>query len=167
MLTYQRFLLIWRPEEQYYCVMKKNIEIFDLRISTLGFYIDRALMAMIKSLNRELDSEGLELQHSHFTILKIINEKDYLSQKEICDIIGKDRAAVSRSLSFLEDKGYVVRESSNKRKNKVSLTPAGKALIPKLNQIADKITSRALKGFKGNSKEKIIDYLIKIYRNSI
>lgn len=145
--------------------MKSQPEIADFTVSTLGFYINRALSAMIRNLNKELKAAGLDIQHSHFVVLKFLSVKDSVCQSEISYISGKDKAAISRTLAYLEKNNYVVREAQNKCKYSVVLTDKGREIIPLINDIADKVTSKAFTGFRNGAKIRVIEDLTKIYSN--
>ena len=147
--------------------MKRKLRPFEIDIDALGYYINRAFFAMVKYLNQELSDSNLNLQHSDFTILKILNQIKAGSQTEISTILGKERSGISRSLSNLERNGYVKREAKNGSTNYVSLTPKGEEVLPKINAITDKVTEKAFKGFSQKSREAMIKNLNKIYFNSL
>lgn len=147
--------------------MKRERRPFEIDIDSLGFYINRAFFAMVKHLNQELSDSNLNLQHSDFTILKILSKIKGGSQSEISAILGKERSGISRSLANLERNGYVRREAKNGSTNYVSLTPKGEDAIPKINVIIDKVTEKAFKGFSQKSREAMIRNLTKIYLNSL
>lgn len=138
-----------------------------LNIQTLGYYIERTLSVMIKRLNQELKKEGLEFQHSHFSTMKILNTLDNICQTDLCKITGKDRASISRTLKFLEEKGYVMRQSLNGCKNGISLTDKGREIMPLLEDISKRVTDRAFMGFKNETRQNIFESLCKIYNNSL
>ena len=127
-----------------------------INIPTLGYHIDRTLSAMIRNLNKELKQSGSSFQHSHFSIMKVLNEVDGMCQADLSKITGKDRASVSRAINFLEENGYVKRQVVNGCKNSVSLTEKGKECIPFLNEISLKITNKAFVGFKEKERKQIL-----------
>ena len=146
--------------------MKSHHEVKDLNIHTLGYHIDRTLSAMVKILNKELKKEGLELQHSHFSIMKVLNEVDNISQSELSKYVGKDRGSISRALNFLESNNYVERHSVNGCKNGISLTEKGREIMPLLNTISSRVTDKAFTGFREKTRKNILETLSKIYYNS-
>lgn len=146
--------------------MKEEATEFEPDIQTLGYYINRALCVMIKRLNQELKSENLNFQHSDYTIMKVLNEKDGICQSELARVLGKDRSGISRSLASLEKDGYIVRKAMNGCTNRVYLTQNGKDIIPSLNKIATKITDIAFQGFPEKKRREMMKSLTKIYRNS-
>ena len=147
--------------------MKRKLEEINLDIHTLGYYLDRALCVMIKSLNKELKEYHLAFQHSDFTILKVLSQVDGLSQTDLARILGKEKSGIGRSLSSLEKEGYVLRSAINGCKNEVCLSEKGKHMIPVLNEIADKVTYKAFSGFTDKKKNEMMKNLTLIYENSL
>lgn len=138
-----------------------------LEIPTLGYYIDRALCVMIKQLNKELKAEELQFHHSDYTIMKVLSVRDGLSQSELSRLLGKEKSGISRSLSALEKLGYIYRVASNGCTNHVFLSDQGKALMPILNEIAQRVSDKAMKGFTKKKRQEIMKNLTVIYNNSL
>ena len=147
--------------------MKKNPQEINLNIPTLGYYLDRALCVMIKILNKELKEYKLGFHHSDFTILKVLSETDGLSQTELAGILGKEKSGIGRSLTSLENKGYINRSVINGCKKEVKLSEKGEEIIPLLNKIADKVTERAFSGFPDKKRKEMMKNLTLIYKNSL
>ena len=147
--------------------MKRGKEPIKLDITTLGYYLDRALCVMIKSLNKELKEYNLDFQHSDFTILKVLSQADKLSQTDLARLLGKEKSGTGRSLSSLEKKGYIQRMAISGCKNEVCLSDKGKEIIPLLNEIADKVTEKAFKGFSAKKRNEMMESLTLIYKNSL
>lgn len=147
--------------------MKKNPGEINIDIHTLGYYLDRALCVMIRSLNKELKEYQLGFQHSDFTILKVLSETHGLSQTELARILGKEKSGIGRSLSSLEKDGYINRSAINGCKNELCLTEKGEQIIPLLNEIADKVTAKAFTGFSDKKRKEMMQNLTIIYKNSL
>ena len=147
--------------------MKKHLASVELEIKTLGYYIDRALCVMIKSLNKELRDENLKFQHSDFTVMKVLSEVDNISQSHLAKILGKEKSGIGKTLKSLEKEGYIQRSAINGCTNNVTMTEKGKEVIPLLNKIADRVTERAFLGFSPKKRNEVLMYLTLIYRNSL
>lgn len=137
-----------------------------LNIDTLGYYLDRALNAMVKSLNKQFWEHNIDLQHSQYIVLKVLWCVDGVSQSQLSKLLGKDPAAVSRALNYLESKGYIVRKSINNKTNGIYLTEYADSRRAEIEHIADVVTDTATKGMNGHQREIIIQLLTKIYDNS-
>lgn len=146
--------------------MKRNEEIIELDIDTLGHYLNRALNVLIKRLNSIFKERGLDLQHAQFVVLKVLYCHDGLSQRELSFHLGKDPAAVCRAVKYLENKGYVVQRAINGTTNHVFLTDHAKSLRPVIDDIADEITASGLKGLDDEEIKNGIAFLNHIYNSS-
>lgn len=138
----------------------KNTE-YDL----LGVRLDLAFNSLVAELNRSLHSVGLPLNHAQFVILQNLFLKDGQSQSDIARRVGKDRAAISRSLNTLEENGYIVRMAVSGSKNGIFLTEKA---VESRQQIAYAINMATGKGREGISEEEYtqgMSFLQKIYEN--
>lgn len=131
----------------------------------LGVYLDFAFNSLVGELNRSLRSVGLPLNHAQFAILQNLFLKDGQSQSDIARRVGKDRAAISRSLNALEENGFIVRKAVSGSKNGIFLTEKA---IENRNRIAEAINMAIRKGREGMSEEEYktgMNFLRKIYTN--
>lgn len=131
----------------------------------LGVWLDFAFNSLVVELNHSLHSVGLPLNHAQFAILQNLFLKDGQSQSDIARRVGKDRAAISRSLNALEENGFIIRQAVSGSKNGVFLT--GKA-IQNRDKIAEAINMAIGRGRRGMTEEeyeKGICFLKKIHAN--
>lgn len=131
----------------------------------LGVYLDLAFNSLVGELNRSLRNVGLPLNHAQFAILQNLFLKDGQSQSDIARRVGKDRAAISRSLNTLEENGFIVRKAVSGSKNGIFLTEKA---IENRNRIAEAINLAIRKGRKGISEEEYetgMRFLGKVYAN--
>lgn len=147
--------------------MEKHYKPFEIEFTTLGFYINRAFCSLLRLLNKELKENNLNIQHSEFTILKVLEKLQGASQSQLADILGKERSGIGRSVATLEKKGYVKRDALNGSTNFVTLTERGEEAIPVINGIIDRVTAQAFKGFSNKSREATLNNLKKIYQNAL
>ncbi|MDE6770853.1 MAG: MarR family transcriptional regulator [Muribaculaceae bacterium] len=131
----------------------------------LGVWLDFAFNSLVAELNRSLHSVGLPLNHAQFAILQNLFLKDGQSQSDIAKRVGKDRAAISRSLNTLEENGFIIRKALSGTKNGIFLTEKA---IENRKKIVDAINIAIGKSRKGMSEgeyETGINFLKKIYEN--
>lgn len=137
----------------------------DIKIDTLGYYVDRTFTKMVKFLNQELSASKLDLKHPQFSLLMVLGNKEGLSQADLTDFVDRDKASVSRNIKFLEEKGYVKKEILDRRTSLIFLSEKGKEIIPKLYEIAETVKGTALKGFSQSKRNGIFENLAKMYLN--
>ncbi len=134
---------------------------FDL----LGVYLDFAFHSLVAELNRSLHSVGLPLNHAQFAILQNLFLKDGQSQSELARRVNKDRAAISRSLTTLEENGFIRREAVSGSKNSIFLTPKAVASRPKIIEAINMATRKAREGIAPQEYALGISFLKKIHAN--
>ena len=115
-------------------------------------YISLAYKYLLK-----IKSDGIKefgLKGSHVMCLFYIGEAENgLTATSLCQLCCEDKAAVSKALSALCDKGYIVLENGENKKYRSSyfLTESGRDIMEQLN---NKIKSAVLGGGTGLSEEE-------------
>ena len=99
-----------------------------------------------------------DLKSPHVSCLYYIYKAESLTSKQLCDISAEDKAAISRSLDYLEKNGYLTHKiSKNKRyKSQIVLTEKGRATA---EIIANKVDS-ILDGLESSlsDEERVVMY---------
>lgn len=147
--------------------MSKDVEPFDINIDTLGFHVNRVFYTLVKRLTKGLKEKGLKIQFSEFTILKVLSVLKGASQTQLATQLGKERAALVRPLSCLENEGYILRVPKDGKTNYVTLTEKGENVLPVIDEIIENVTQQAFKGFSKKSRTSTINNLTRIYLNSL
>lgn len=143
---------------------KNTHELLD--IDTLGYHLDRALNVMVKLLNNMFVENNIDLQHAQYTVLKALWCCDGISQSQLSKVLGKDPAAISRALNYLEAKGYVNRRGTNGKTNGVFLTDYANSRRKEIESIADKVTEKATVGMTQSQRILLKQFLNTIYENA-
>ena len=132
---------------------------------SLGFLLNRASVALGKTLNNRLQEADIDLPHSQFVVLRSLYYRDGLSQLEISNLLFKDAAAIKRTIDNLEKKGYVERRQVHSQKNNIFITDQGKAVLPDAFKIAEGVVSEALAGFSEKEADNLKNTLNTIFEN--
>ncbi|MFA7493078.1 MAG: MarR family transcriptional regulator [Proteiniphilum sp.] len=135
------------------------------RKQTLGFLLGRASYAMAANLNSMLKHEGIDLPHSQYVVLKVLYEKDGISQQELAERVYKNVAAVKRTLDILESKGLVKRVPVTMRKNSILITEEGKKLLPQVLDCIKNWEESILAGIGSREYDTFENVLNTIYKN--
>ena len=114
------------------------------------------LISNISRCIRKIKTEEMaefNLKSPHVSCLYYLYRCGELTSKELCDICGEDKAAMSRSVEYLEANGYIYCESDAKKryKNPLKLTEKG---VNVGKTIAEKIDMMLDKASDGLSEEK-------------
>ena len=103
-----------------------------------------AFTVLISKINRSIKKIKYEevteynLKGPHVSCLYYLNKMGPLTSKELCDICTEDKAQISRSISYLQQNGFIENDNLSKKRYKttLNLSPLG---IKVSDIIADKI----------------------------
>lgn len=109
-----------------------------------GYHLHRAFAALTDVLSRELQAAGAPVSPSQFAILQAVAREPGVSQNGLARRLGRDAAALSRSLRRLEQQGLVRRAPINGCTKGVFPTPQAQKLRPALQRAAARANERAL-----------------------
>lgn len=137
----------------------------DIQIHTLGYYVDRTFTNMVKFLNYELTSAGLDLQHPQFAIMMVLASNEGITQTQLTEFVDRDKSSVSRNIKYLEERGYIERTGESRKKKFLYLTEKGRKIMPLLYEISDKDTVNTLQGFSDKKRKEIYEILTKMFLN--
>lgn len=133
-------------------------------ITQLGYYLNRAFTRLVDELDCALRAAGIPLNHSQFSIIQVLsrNGADVMSQRDMAKRLGKDPAAISRAVNYLEKLEFVSRYPLNGCKNGVSLTEKAKELQPEIENIIRKVTTGVCRDIPEQEVNAGLAFLVKI-----
>ena len=142
--------------------MKKENEIFDL-----GFYLNRVFADMVNTINSMFAARRIPINHSQLEVMKLLDYTgcENISQQKIASIIGRDKAAISRTLTHLEKHGYVKRNALSGSKNGISLTEEGKRILPVINRITAETVKSLCQPISEAETRQLASLLKRIYNH--
>ena len=132
---------------------------------SIGFIIYRTALAMKAALQRTLKERGFDITPEQFGILHVLREEEGLSQREIGNILFKDKPNISRMLDALERKRLIFRQPTDRRRYAIFLTEEGKKLIEGSFPIGQQLIEKAINGLLAREIESLENMLHKIYGN--
>ena len=128
----------------------------------------RHLAVLHRQMMKELELElyPLELGPGRYLYLFGLYIRDGRKQQELADIIGIDKAAVTRALSRLEQSGYIYRraDDNDRRAIRVYLTPKGRKLRPQLETAATDCTETITAALNSSERAQLRRLLAKMAR---
>ncbi|MGD9921703.1 MAG: MarR family winged helix-turn-helix transcriptional regulator [Pseudorhodoplanes sp.] len=115
----------------------------------LAHLVKDATRALLRALQMRLTAHGVSL--GHWTFLRILWEKDGLTQRELSEEAGLMEPTTFSALNAMERLGYIARRQmpGNRRKVYVFLTPKGRLLRDKLVPLAEDVNRVAVAGVPG------------------
>lgn len=119
----------------------------------LGVRLRRATFALRRLLMSRLGPLGFT--HEQYVILLFLNEQDAVTQSELAKRSFTNPNTVKDILNRLEADGLVRRRpnETDRRANRVEITPKGQKLRTKLVAIADEITMEVLGTLRSRDNE--------------
>ena len=109
----------------------------------------------------------LDLKGPHVSCLYYLYSSGPLTAAELCDRCEEDKAAISRSLEFLEQNGYLVcqRERTRKYKAPLVLTPKGQQAGREVSERVEQMLAQASQGLTEEERQIMYRALEKISSN--
>ncbi|HHU03302.1 MAG: MarR family winged helix-turn-helix transcriptional regulator [Christensenellales bacterium] len=113
------------------------------RFEAFTVLINRISRNIRKIKNQEI--AAFNLKASHISCLYYLYKTNGLTATELCERCEEDKAAISRSLDYLEKNGYLICDSQHEKRYKSPffLTDkgrnVGKEIINKINKILDEV----------------------------
>lgn len=112
----------------------------------LAHIIREAARALARALTVRLAGHGVSF--GHWAFLRILWERDGLTQRELSEMAGVMEPTTFAALKAMEELGYVERRQmpENRKNVYVYLTPQGRALRKKLVPLAEDVNKVATRG---------------------
>jgi DNA-binding MarR family transcriptional regulator len=138
-------------------------------VGQLMYRVRAAYMtALDQALAQELDLKELEISGAQYVILSLLAQGVAESASQLCKDISYDGGAMTRMIDRLEAKGLITRRRcpDDRRLNKLALTEAGRAAIPKLRAVSVRILNQFLRGFSQADARQLEAYLTRMLENA-
>lgn len=131
------------------------------------FQIDQTSKIAKQYSQREFDRLGIAITVEQWILMKIIDESQVLSQKDLAQLSLRDPASITRTLDLLEQKGLVRRSGfeGSRKQLEINLTEAGKDFISKHLPIIEMHRAQSLKGFTSEEIDLLGKMLKRIQEN--
>lgn len=111
-------------------------------IPNLGCLLGIAYQSEETRLKELLAERSFDITPAEYLVLRILMTQGQVQQCEISRSLKKDKASVNRSVKSLDKKGYVVVDQRSYKCCMVSLSEAGRRLIPEISGIAETMQGR-------------------------
>src|SRR5829696_2219663 len=112
-----------------------------------------AWRAFVRELQGRLAEH--DVSFGHWTFLRILWERDGLTQRELSDEAGVAEPSTNAAIKAMEELGYVTRKRlpDNRKNIYVRLTPKGRSLRVKLVPLAKAVNRDAVRGVSARDVE--------------
>lgn len=143
----------------------KGVMLMDGRFETFTVLIAKISRSIRRIKAEEMAEFGLK--GPHVSCLYYLYVFGTLTASELCDRCDEDKAAISRSIEFLENEGYIACESTAQKRYRspLMLTKKGEAAGKAVSQKIDNIVAAASTGLSENERSTMYAALSVICEN--
>lgn len=133
-----------------------------------GFLINKVNFLSGRIFNKLMkEHKNLDINHAQGKILFVISRYKELSINDLCKELSLSKSTLTSMLDRLEDKGYILKRSSEKDKRITLISNTKKAdeSIDIFNDVITKMNAKFYDGFEEEDIKRFENYLEKIYFN--
>jgi DNA-binding MarR family transcriptional regulator len=125
----------------------------------LGYFLRRAQVAVFQDFIRSLSS--VDIRPAQYSVLVVIGANPGLSQTDVSEMLGIERARLVRLLDRLEKRGLMQRLASSvdRRTHSLRLTTAGRTLLKKARTLAALHEAKLLERLGAQRHKMVMDAL--------
>ena len=136
------------PELKLSCTLQLIILKFKMKkkeINSSSRLINVAARLLSMELQEALWNNNINITVEQWRILYYIWNNERISQKELIDMVNKEKSTITRQINSLEKEKFIRREycGSDKRNKRIYLTPKGQAIKEDALNTARTITAKA------------------------
>lgn len=146
--------------------MKNEVIHIDFENSIVP-WLGRTIKVIDYAFQELLNHYNIDLTKEQMVVLKKLHDKDGLNQNELAFLTLRNKSSLTRLLSKMENKKYILRRQSktDKRVNNVYLTTLGKAIFSKTKPVLKEWITNIETGMSIEEKQFIINTLKQIQLN--
>lgn len=138
------------------------------KIEDVIFYtLDHTYRIKQRAAQVYFDELNMDITPEQWVILKIADQYEGISQKDLAERAAKDTASVTRMLDILEKKGMIAREADSNDRRKFCIVPTkeGKNFIQDHLKYVKDFRKKALKDLTSDDIQQLKILLEKIQSN--
>lgn len=135
--------------------------------ASLGEWLHRAGRLMRDRLAAELKAAGHDYPIEFWPTLKLLARRDGVCQEDIAAFLVRDKATAARLLGRMESANLVARrrDPGNRRRKRVSLTPAGRSVHAELRACAARVHREAVGSVEADRLAACAEVLARVFDN--
>jgi DNA-binding MarR family transcriptional regulator len=132
---------------------------------SLGMLLTMVRAEMVRAIEAELASKGLDLSFTQYLILKKSQQLGAVSATELARAVELDGGAMTRQLDQLERKGYLRRSphEQDRRALRIELTEAGNTVWQNTASVcSQRVMNAAQRSLDDTEQTQLYDYLERV-----
>lgn len=126
----------------------------------------REIFRVLKKRFDEISENDIKISIEQYSLLRAISIKEEdVIQKDMAEILGKDKSAILRSIDSLEEKELIRRVADNKdrRKNYLMVTKTGTRVLQRYSRIVNELMYEIQLGLNKSDQEaffKVVNHIV-------
>jgi len=135
--------------------------------NSIGPWLGKTVKILEYYLQEKFNKYNLDLTKEQMIVLKKLHDKDGLSQNELAFLTLRNKSSLTRLLTKMEKKNYILRRQSSddKRINLVYITELGEKIFKNCMPAIKEMITTTEQNISISEKEQIIKTLKKIQSN--
>lgn len=131
---------------------------------SLGVLLGLVRTEMVRAMEAELASTGVDLRFTQFLILKRLARLGPMTATELARAVELDCGAMTRQLDQIERKGYLRRcpHEQDRRALRIEMTAEGHALWQQLTDCNERVLAAAQRSLDEAEQARLHDYLERV-----
>lgn len=118
------------------------------------------LLVRIGAVLSEIADErlaGAEISGSDYAVLAVLASDEPGSQHELAELLGKAPGVIVAAIDGLEERKLVarLRDPSDRRRSRVTLTPAGERVLAQADELAEKAVGEMFGGLDEKERDQL------------
>jgi len=138
----------------------------------MNLELDRYVPGLLLWVSNKVSGSASQLYHAEFgvgvtdwRVLACFQINPWATATRACELMGLDKAAVSRSVSVLQESGWLKSRAAGQRRIEYATTASGKRLYEKIHPYAIARQEALLQGFDAAEREHLVGYLHRLRAN--
>lgn len=120
----------------------------------IGYSLNQAARTMMLEFSRRMMELGLGT--SSASVLLVIHANPGITQSQLCFLLGIQRANMTPLMRTLEQRALVSKQSTNSRRQALSITPAGTQLCKQVKAVIDEFEEVVFASLPATQHERML-----------
>lgn len=99
-----------------------------------------------------------------YGVLNVVGQRGPVSQREVCDVLGVHPSDMTEIMDIVEREGWVERrrDPEDRRRYRLTLTPAGRRIRARYDALAAEAEARVLEPLSETERRTLLDLVAKV-----
>ena len=138
--------------------VRRSIELGSLN-ERVGYFVRRLQVWIFQDFIRTL--KGVQVRPAQYSVLVLIGANPALSQSDLADALGIERARLVRLLDGLDRRGWTIRLPStvDRRSHALFLTPEGRKMLQRVEALVARHEAHVVDRLGSERRQKVMQLL--------